>query len=641
MPLTAKQVEALSDEVARLYGEAERILLERIARALARDLDAPEWAERKLIEVQLLLARIRGDLNTLAGQSAQEVARGLLTAYNRGQAAALADMVLADLAMSITSGANPATLTMVQRLIGETVGDLLGSHQRILRSVDDVYRQVVREASAQQLLGVQTRREATQAALNRWADRGVTGFVDRAGRQWDMKSYAEMSMRTAARRASVEGHTDRLLAQGQDLVFVSDHSQECSLCLVPGTVVEGPIPTGRTRTEYTGDVVRIVTAAGNDLTGTPDHPVLTSRGWVALKDLRPGDQVVSHDRQQGHPGVMPDHVQVPTLIEEAGESWLPLLTAGPSRRDLDKDVAYRKVGGPAVNLYLAAELNAALGKPVTDHLFVDRVGATDGGLALGGSDLVLLGSGLAAGGMRGFKHGGSLLGGGPSPSLAHGLARGLGSLLVVESSLIGDDRMGTRPSLHSSAAQVVADYPAADAEGGAELLRGLAGCVALDEVLSISVRQFSGHVWDLSTEPSWYVANGIVTHNCRPWEGKILSLSGAPRVDGVEVSGTLDQARAAGFMHPGCRHTIGAYLPGFTKVPKDTADPEGDAARQQLRYLERQVRAWKRREMVALDDQARAKARAKVRVWQARIRAHVEATGAKRQPFREQVGAAR
>lgn len=641
MPLTARQVDALSDEIARLYGEAERVLLQRVARQIVQGLDHPSWAERKLVEVQLLLARIRGDLNTLAGKSAQETARALLTAYNRGQASAVADVALADLAAAVAQGANPATLDLVQRLIGETVSDLLGSHQRILRSVDDVYRQVVREASAQQLLGVQTRRQAAQDALNRWADRGVTGFVDRAGRQWDMRSYAEMSMRTAARRASVEGHTGRLQAQGHDLVYVSDHSQECSLCLVPGTVVEGPIPTGRTRTEYTGDVVRIVTAAGNDLTGTPDHPVLTSRGWVALKDLRPGDQVVSHDRQQGYPGVMPDHVQVPTLIEEAGESWLPLLTAGPSRRDLDKDVAYREVGGPAVNLYLAAELNAALGKPVTDHLFVDRVGATDGGLALGGSDLVLLGSGLAAGDMRGFKHGGSLLGGGPSPSLAHGLARGLGSLLVVESSLIGDDRMETRPSLHSSAAQVVADYRAADAEGGAELLRGLAGCVALDEVLSISVRQFSGHVWDLSTEPSWYVANGIVTHNCRPWEGKVLSLSGVPRVDGVTVAGTLDQARAAGLLHPGCRHEIGAYLPGFTKVPTDTADHDGYEDRQHLRYLERGVRAWKRREAVALDPQAKAHARAKVRQWQARIREHVDTTSAKRQPFREQVGAAR
>lgn len=641
MALTAQQVERLSDEVARLYGQAERILLEKVARQIMQGIDSPTWAERKLIEVQLLLARLRGDLNALAGQSAQEVARALLTAYNRGQAAALADLSLAQLATAVAAGANPASLDQVRRLIAETVGDLVGSHQRILRSVDDVYRQVVREASAQQLLGVQTRRQAAQDALNAWADRGVTSFVDRSGRSWEMRSYAEMSMRTAARRASVEGHTGRLQAQGHDLVYVSDHSQECSLCLVPGTVIEGPIPTGRTRTEYTGDVVRIVTAAGNDLTGTPDHPVLTSRGWVALKDLRPGDQVVSHDRQQGYPGVMPDHVQVPTLIEEAGESWLPLLTAGPSRRDLDKDVAYRKVGGPAVNLYLAAELNAALGKPVTDHLFVDRVGATDGGLALGGSDLVLLGSGLAAGGMRGFKHGGSLLGGGPSPSLAHGLARGLGSLLVVESSLIGDDRMGTRPSLHSSAAQVVADYPAADAEGGAELLRGLAGCVALDEVLSISVRQFSGHVWDLSTEPSWYVANGIVTHNCRPWEGKVLSLSGAPRLDGVPVAGTLDQAQASGLLHPGCRHTIGAYLPGFTKLPTDTADPDGYEDRQHLRYLERGVRAWKRREAVALDPQAKAHARAKVRQWQARIREHVEETGTKRQPFRESVGAAR
>lgn len=642
MPLTARQVDALADEIARLYGEAERLLLAKVARQILQGIDSPTWAERKLIEVQLFLARIRGDLNTLAGQSAQEVAKGLLTAYNRGQAAALADLALGSLAAKIAAGANPATLDQVRRLIAETAGDLLGSHQRILRGVDDVYREVIREASAQQLLGIQTRRQAAQVALDRWAGRGVTGFVDRSGRSWDMRSYAEMSMRTAARRASVEGHTGRLQAQGHDLVYVSDHSQECSLCLVPGTVVEGPVPTGRTRTEYAGDVVRIVTAAGNDLTGTPDHPVLTPRGWVPLKGLRPGDHVVSHNREQGYPGVVPDDVQVPALIEEVGEARLPLLTASPTRRNLDKGVTYREVGGPAVDLLLASKSDAALGEPLADHLFIDRVGRALGGLAFGYGDLGLIGSGRTPDrGVGGLQHGSPLFGAGFGPALAHGLTNHLGSLLMAERAHVSGDGIVAWSGTHASTAEVVANYPAADAEGGAELLRGLSGYVTLDEILSVDVRQFSGHVWDLSTAPSWYVANGIVTHNCRPWEGKVLSLSGAPRMDGVDVAGTLDQARAAGFLHPGCRHTIGAYLPGFTKLPTDTADPQGYADRQRLRYLERGVRAWKRREAVALDPQAKAHARAKVREWQKRIREHVEETGTKRQPFRESVGAAR
>lgn len=142
---------------------------------------------------------------------------------------------------------------------------------------------------------------------------------------------------------------------------------------------------------------------------------------------------------------------------------------------------------------------------------------------------------------------------------------------------------------------------------------------------------------------------------CRPWENRVLSLSGGGRhvltlpsaVDPgrlvqVEVSGSLDEARRAGLYHPNCRHSHSAYLPGLTKPARPRpADPQGDADRQHLRYLERQLRAAKRREAVALDDAARARARAGVRARQAAIREHVASTTAKRQPPRERIGVAR
>jgi len=73
----------------------------------------------------------------------------------------------------------------------------------------------------------------------------------------------------------------------------------------------------------------------------------------------------------------------------------------------------------------------------------------------------------------------------------------------------------------------------------------------------------------------------------------------------------------------------------------DTADSAGDAARQKLRYLERQVRSWKRTQAVALDPAAERKAGAQVRAYQAKIRELVATTSAKRIPAREQVGRAR
>lgn len=130
--------------------------------------------------------------------------------------------------------------------------------------------------------------------------------------------------------------------------------------------------------------------------------------------------------------------------------------------------------------------------------------------------------------------------------------------------------------------------------------------------------------------------------HCRPFEGKVLALNGQPgvlEINGhkVTVEATLAQAKRKGLFHPNCRHSFSAYQPGITRSFGETADPEGDQARQQLRYLERKVREWKRREAAAVDDDAKKAARAKVREWQGAIREHVASTSARRQPDRERI----
>lgn len=140
---------------------------------------------------------------------------------------------------------------------------------------------------------------------------------------------------------------------------------------------------------------------------------------------------------------------------------------------------------------------------------------------------------------------------------------------------------------------------------------------------------------------------------CRPWERKVLSLSGRYRGrirvehatrDGeyvtVDVAGSLDEARSRGLQHPNCTHSISAYLPGVTRVGRATADPRGYEAKQRQRAIERQIRRWKERAEGALTDQGRKAAQAKVRAWQKELRDHLQANpGLKRLRYREQIGA--
>jgi hypothetical protein len=115
-------------------------------------------------------------------------------------------------------------------LAAEAIQLVTATHRGILRGVEDGYRQVIAESAATPLLGVATRRQATQAAMSRFADRGLRTFVDRAGRSWQMTSYAEMATRTAVGRAAVEAHGDRLRAAGLSLVIVSNAPHECPVC---------------------------------------------------------------------------------------------------------------------------------------------------------------------------------------------------------------------------------------------------------------------------------------------------------------------------------------------------------------------------------------------------------------------------
>ena len=52
------------------------------------------------------------------------------------------------------------------------------------------------------------------------------GFVDKAGRRWDLFNYAEMLTRTKVTEAESRGTEDRLVANGLDLVQITSHGAE-------------------------------------------------------------------------------------------------------------------------------------------------------------------------------------------------------------------------------------------------------------------------------------------------------------------------------------------------------------------------------------------------------------------------------
>jgi hypothetical protein len=76
---------------------------------------------------------------------------------------------------------------------------------------------------------VRTLSTPTEAA-NYMADGGLLKFIDRAGREWDLRSYCEMAAHTKLMIAKNEGTRQTMREAGVNHYMFSDHATDCPLC---------------------------------------------------------------------------------------------------------------------------------------------------------------------------------------------------------------------------------------------------------------------------------------------------------------------------------------------------------------------------------------------------------------------------
>lgn len=104
------------------------------------------------------------------------------------------------------------------------------SVRTIARRIDDVYRQVQLEASRGTIAGYRTAKEAAKKIQADLKVKGITGFVDKAGRAWKMSNYAKMAAVTVTNSTFRAGTINRIQERGQDLVIISEHNAPCKAC---------------------------------------------------------------------------------------------------------------------------------------------------------------------------------------------------------------------------------------------------------------------------------------------------------------------------------------------------------------------------------------------------------------------------
>lgn len=267
-------------------------------------------------------------------------------------------------------------------------------------------------------------------------------------------------------------------------------------CMVPGTAVSGAFEAGL-KAAYSGPVINIETRRGHRLTVTPNHPVLTPSGWVAAHLLSEGQNVVSGvDKHLVLSSVWDlDNQQTPARVEDVFNAFL-------SERDSICQVGCDDLHGDARFTDSHVEVVSAkreLCLP-TDHVgnfqFVpadveQSLVASSGTCELGLSAVLL-----------------------PAPGDVGGSDLSL-PLAAVHEGPFRPLRVGLASGLDVVKPEYAIDERPTHAEFVRELVGRSAGLVELDEIVNLSVGEFTGHVFDLQTATGWMLADGIVISNCR------------------------------------------------------------------------------------------------------------------------------
>lgn len=465
---------------------------------------------------------------------------------------------------------------LIAQAVEDAVSQILGVTQRQAQDV----RAAILEADkdAEDLDGVLDRIEAAYRRGGNWVLMSgrtlANALVNEAAllqaqalgvthAQWLSKRDARVRATHRIADGQVRALGDKFRVGLYELRFPGDPAElpgsweEIANCFIGETVVSASDVEGSFRLPYSGEVVTIRSASGRILTGTPNHPVLTERGWVALGKIQQGDHVVcAVGRDDRSPGVDPDMQNGPAAIEQVHHA---LAATGTGQRissggvNFHGDQAVGEVEVVAADRVLDLRGHTTFDQQDGQRVLVGR-GPAVADTADGDGPLVAFGVGGDA-----TAHGG--VGSVSDPGAALGTES-------VHSDLV---RGATSAWLNLGAQQAASDGGAVDPEVFGQRLLAFTGEVSTDEIVHVERSAFAGHVYDLQTRGGSYTASGMVVHNCRCGllfaEPSESHKDAVRQLDEASAPGELSDAAARLLATPG-PVVVGEPVVGFRALPE-------------------------------------------------------------------------
>lgn len=409
------------------------------------------------------------------------------------------------------------------------VDALARTRNLMVRTPDEVYRQILEELGRSVAAGETVQDQAARVrhvldvtGTENWPARARTVAVTEVHRTWNFGALAA-SMRaqmqlqrqltkTWIARDDSAARPGHKLADGQTVPINQPFIVNMEALMMPGDPAGSPsnvincVPgdtqisvTGIQkgfRYPYSGRMLSITRKHGGISTVSPNHPVLTERGWVAARQLNQGDNLVCTGNLFVPLIVDPDVESAPPIAKEIYDA---LMLSDLGQRVVGMPMDFHGDGSHG-DIYVVlsnGELTFGVGTLSIEFFkelcltFADAPDASDGAL-----DQLLLGTGNTPDSVMGFGH----------------LAQ---ALLGAHEIPLADLCLTVAPDGDSQGSKSGNKGGTRNPGPTGKRVRTISAKVFLDEILEIRDFFFEGHLFTFETNSGVYVADGIVSHNCR------------------------------------------------------------------------------------------------------------------------------
>ena len=258
-----------------------------------------------------------------------------------------------------------------------------------------------------------------------------------------------------------------------------------------------------TRMNYSGEVIKLSTKNGRAITTTPNHILLTTRGWVLAKNITKSDQVIAYsDRVKPFMGNNTIDGDIPTISEQfitASEtdgvvsSKMPATTKdfkGDGIKDEEVDVIF-------VDGFLSNKGESSFDKFNTKLPFISGSIQDDSLSGISTLDQLLMGTLAASHGIMG--------------SDCEAIA-----LLGSERGHTNVHRLTSTTAYNARLLEAKSNRSTTTTEFFRNSFLANTGLIEFDDVVSVEIDTVHNTpVYDLETTSTLYTTNGIVSSNCR------------------------------------------------------------------------------------------------------------------------------